>query len=305
MKITILRVTLFVLLAGTVATVPALAGSAVIGSVAGSMNSTIAGQALLPNTTIFSGDSLQVRDGVAVIAVGNNSRVIFGRDTVASFLRDTNEVTVLLSQGNVSMLHPNDGTPVRVKAGDVSVTPAPGFKSLGEVAMLNGSIVVTAKEGAFQVEDHGATKNVAKGQTIVISPKTAQSKGGGAGWGGGNTALEVATLGAAGAAAILGGVAMSRAGDAKTSADSAIAAANAANSTAATAASAASAAGSAASAAASAAAQAQFLAECANDWLQQANYASVDQITGSTCPIYQPGTTTTVSSGDVVRTTGR
>jgi len=295
MKITILRVTLFVLLAGTVATVPALAGSAVIGSVAGSLNSTIAGQALLPNTTIFSGDSLQVRDGVAVIAVGNNSRVIFGRDTVASFLRDTNEVTVLLSQGNVSMLHPNDGTPVRVKAGDVSVTPTAGFKSLGEVAMLNGSIVVTAKEGAFQVEDHGATKNVAKGQTIVISPKTAQSKGGGAGWGGGNTALEVATLGAAGAAAILGGVAMSRAGDAKTSADSAIAAANAANSTAASAAS-------AASAAASAAAQAQFLAECANDWLQQGNYASVDQITGSTCPIYQPGT---VSSGDVVRTTGR
>lgn len=297
MKTTIRRLTLIALLAGLVATVPAFAGSAVIGSVAGSLNSTIAGQALLPNTTIFSGDSLQVRDGVAVIAVGNNSRMIFGRDTVASFLRETNEVTVLLSQGNVSMLHPNDGTPVRVKAGEVSITPAAGFKSLGEVAMLNGSVVVTAKEGAFQVEDHGATKNVAKGQTIVISPKTAQSKGGGgASWGGGNTALEVATLGAAGAAAILGGVAMSRAGDAKTSADSAIAAANAANSTAASAAS-------AASAAASAAAQAQFLAECANDWLQQGNYASVDQITGSTCPIYQPGTT--LSTGDVVRTTGR
>jgi len=292
MKTTILRLTIFALLAGTVATMPALAGSAVIGSVAGSLNSTIAGQALLPNTTIFSGDSLQVRDGVAVIAVGNNSRVIFGRDTVASFLRDTNEVTVLLSQGNVSMLHPNDGTPVRVKAGEVSITPAAGFKSLGEVAMLNGSIVVTAKEGAFQVEDHGATKNVAKGQTIVISPKTAQSKGGGAGWGGGNTALEVATLGAAGAAAILGGVSMSRAGDAKTSADSAIAAANAANSTAASAAS-------AASAAASAAAQAQFLAECANVWLQQGNYASVDQITGSTCPVYQPGTVATSAAVSV------
>jgi hypothetical protein len=259
------------------------------------MNATIGGQSLLPNTTIFSGDSLQVRDGVAVIAVGNNSRVIFGRDTVASFLRDTNEVTVLLSQGNVSLLHPTDGTPVRLKAGDVSITPAPGFKSLGEVAMLNGSVVVTAKEGTLQVEDRGTTKSVPKGQTIVINPKTAQNKGGGAGWGGGSSALEIATLGAAGAAAVLGGVAMSRAGDAKTDAQAATAAANQANSTAASAAS-------AAAAASSAAQQAEFLAECANDWLQQGNYASVDQITGSTCPMYTPGT---MGSGTVVRTTGR
>src|SRR5208337_4372646 len=231
MKNTVLRLTLFALLVGAVATVPALAGSAVIGSVAGSMNATVGGQSLLPNTTIFSGDSLQVRDGVAVIAVGNNSRVIFGRDTIASFLRDTNEVTVLLSQGNVSMLHPNEGTPVRVKAGEISVTPAAGFKTLGEVAMLNGSVVVTAKEGSLQVEDHGATKNVAKGQTIVIGPKTADSKGGGAGWGNtGGTALQVGTLGAAGIGAVLGGVAMSRAGNANTAANEAIAAANAATS---------------------------------------------------------------------------
>src|ERR1035437_6692344 len=191
MKNTVLRLTLFALLMGAVATVPAMAGSAVIGSVAGSMNATVSGQSLLPNTTIFSGDSLQVRDGVAVIAVGNNSRVIFGRDTVASFLRDSNEVTVLLSHGDVSMLQPHDGTPMRVKAGNLSITSAPGFKTLGEVAMLNDAVVVTAKEGALQVEDHGATRNVAKGQTIVITPKTADNHGSGSvGWGSnGNTCL--------------------------------------------------------------------------------------------------------------------
>ena len=61
------------------------------------------------------------------------------------------------------MLHPNDGTPVRVKAGEISITPSAGFKTLGEVAMLNGSLVVSAKEGALQVDDHGATKNVSQG----------------------------------------------------------------------------------------------------------------------------------------------
>src|ERR1019366_7162687 len=164
MKNTVLRLTLFALLMGAVATVPAMAGSAVIGSVAGSMNATVGGQSLLPNTTIFSGDSLQVRDGVAVVAVGNNSRGIFGRNTVASFLRDSNEVTVLLSQGHVSIMQPGNGTRMLVKAGPISIASTPGFKTLGEVAMLNGSVVVTAKEGALQVDNFGQMKDVAKGQ---------------------------------------------------------------------------------------------------------------------------------------------
>jgi hypothetical protein len=268
------------------------------------MNASVGGQSLLPNTTIFSGDSLQVRDGVAVIAVGNNSRVIFGRDTVASFLRDSNEVTVLLSQGNVSMLHPTDGTPVRVKAGEISITPAAGFKTLGEVAMLNGSLVITAKEGSLEVENHGATTNVAKGKTIVITPKTADSKGnGGAGWGTGSSALEIVTLAAAGTGAILAGVAMSRAGKASTnalaadsaaiaatsSANAAISSANAATSAANAANSTATVAASSAAAAAASAAQAQFLAACANDLLRTGNTASVNQIFGgSQCPTYIP-----------------
>jgi len=252
-KSTLLRVALLALLVGTVAAVPALAGSAVVGSVAGSTNASLGGQSLLPNTTIFSGDSLQVKDGVAVIAVGNSNRVVFGRDTAASFLRDPNAVTVVLTRGNVSMLHPNDGTSVRVKAGALSITPAAGFKTLGEVAMLNGSVVVTAKEGALQVDNNGSTKSVAKGQTIVFSPKTADKGGSGAVWGNtGNTVLEVAAVGAAGAGAILAGVAMSRSGDAKNSAQAAVSAANAANSTAA-------AAQASAAAAAASAAEAQFV----------------------------------------------
>ena len=291
MKNTVLRLTLFALLTGAVATVPAMAGSAVIGSVAGSMNATVGGQSLLPNTTIFSGDSLQVRDGVAVIAVGNNSRVIFGRDTVASFLRNSNEVTVLLSQGNVSMLHPTDGSAVRVKVADVSITPAPGFKTLGEVAMLNGTIVVTAKDGALNVEDHGATKNVAKGQTIVLTPRTADNKkAGGAGWGGNsNTAWDVAILGAAGAGAVLAGIAMSRAGSANTNAldavnaaNNATSAANAANSTAAAAEAAATAAGASAS-------QALIYAECVLDLTKSGTYTSPIVLPAGSCPGLIPG----------------
>jgi len=257
-KTTVMRVSLLVLLSCMVATVPALAGSAVVGSVAGSTNATVGGQSLLPNTTIFSGDNLQVRDGVAVVAIGKSGRMVFGRDTVASFQRDASEVTVLLSQGNVSVFHPGEGTAVRVKAGDVFVAPTTGFKSLGEVAMLNGSVVVTAKEGSLQVDNHGATKTVAKGQTIVIAPKTADKKSGGGGWGGGNTALEVAAVGAAVTAAILAGLSVERADNATTAANAAVTAANTANTTA-------QAAASAAATAATNSANALFLAECTYD----------------------------------------
>jgi len=273
------------LLLAMIALLPVLAGSAVVGSVAGSMNATVGGQALLPNTTIFSGDSVQVRDGVAVLAVSSTNRMVLGRDTLASFLRDNNAVTVLLSQGNVSVFHASDGAPVEVKAGAVSVAPAKGFKTLGEVAMLNGSVVISAKEGTLDVNDHGAVKKVTKGQTIVIAPKAKNSGKGGAqgGWGGGgSTALEVAAVGAGGAAAILAGVAISKADDATTAGNNATSAANAATSAANTA-------NSTATTAASNAASAQLYAGCTYNFVVTGTPDSpFVPPSGETCPSFPP-----------------
>ncbi len=252
----IVRLSLCLILLGLVAAVPVFAGSAVVGSVAGSMNATVGGQTLLPNTTLFSGDSLQVKDGVAVVALGSASRIVLGRDTVASFLRDSNEVTVLLGQGNVSVFHDADGMPVRMKIGDVSVVPVSGFKTLGEVAMLNGAIVVTAKEGMLRVEGNGPAINVAKGKTITVVPEANAPQGGGKAPGGvgrccgGSDVWAIAATAVAGGALIFAAVAESRAGTAENNASAATAAANSATS----AANAATAAASSAAAAASAAA---------------------------------------------------
>ena len=264
----IARFSLYLILLGLVAVLPAFAGSAIVGSVAGSMNATVGGQTLLPNTTLFSGDSLQVKDGVAVVALGSTSRMVFGHDTVASFLRDSNEVTVLLGQGNVSVFHSADGMPVRMKIGTVSVVPVSGFKTLGEVALLNGTVVVTAKDGALRVDEgNGQVINVVKGKTIAVTPQRLKAPdaaasagrccGGSANW------VEVAALGAAGTAAILAGVAISRAGDAKTNAANAASAAQTADSDLSGAGAALSAADSAASAAAAAASAAAIAAGCA------------------------------------------
>jgi hypothetical protein len=236
-KKSIARVSLFVLLVAMAASVSAFAGSAIVGSVAGSMNATIGGQALLPNTTVFSGDSLTVKDGAVVVTVGQGSRLVFGRETVASFLRETGEVTVLLGQGNVS-LYTTEGVGLRVKAGVVSVVPAAGYKTLGEVALLNGAVVVTAKEGKLRVEGNGPAVEVVKGKTITVLARSPQG-GAAAGAGGAgmssSTALQVGSVALGGTSSVLSGVAISRAGGAKdaatlanTTAGNAVTAANSA-----------------------------------------------------------------------------
>jgi len=262
----IARFSLYLTLLGLVAVLPAFAGSAIVGSVAGSMNATVGGQTLLPNTTLFSGDSLQVKDGVAVVALGSTSRMVFGHDTVASFLRESDEVTVLLGQGNVSVFHNADGMPVRMKVGTVSVVPVSGFKTLGEVALLNGTVVVTAKDGALRVDEgNGQVVNVVKGKTIAVTPKSkAPDAAASAGrCCGGSNIWDIVATAAGGTAAILAGVALSRAGDARTNAANAANAAEAADSALSGAGSALSAADSAASAAASGAAAAASAASAA------------------------------------------
>jgi hypothetical protein len=228
------QMAMVVLLAAVVA-VPVFAGSAVIGSVAGSKDATVGGQALLPSTTLFSGDSVQVKDGVAVVAMGQGSRMVFGRQTQASFLREGDGVTVMLGEGNVTMYHPTAGVGLKVKAGTVTVSPESGTASQGEVAMLNGLVQVTSKEGTLKVEGNGPAQEVAKGKTITVKAKAAAAPQGGAPAAGapvsGMTGGEIATIAGAGAAGVGAGfsiAARSKASDAANLANQAITAANAA-----------------------------------------------------------------------------
>lgn len=225
-KTTKLFFTLCVTLA--LSAVTSFAASAVVGSVAGGTNATIGGQPLMPNTTLFSGDNLHVRDGAAVVAMGTGSRMVFGRETVASFERGTDDVTVTLGQGNVSMYHPVNGMAMRVKIGDVSVLAEKGYKTLGEVAMVNGAVVVTAKDGMLRVQGPGRTMELTKGNTIEIKPTAAGTPAPGqAGAAGAGTAashlttaqwLTIGSIGAGGASTATGIVSIKKSNDAKTAA---------------------------------------------------------------------------------------
>ena len=257
----------------TLLSVRAFAGSAVVGSVAGSRNATLGGEPLLPSAVVFSGDSLKVGDGATVIALSQGSRLVFGRETEASFLRDGSEVTVLLGQGSVSLYHPEGGAELRVKANGLSIEPARGFKTLGEVAMLDGAVVVTSKEGSLRVEGNGSPVEVAKGRTILIEPKAARAPapqgapaGGGPAGPGSATIISAAALGVGAMGAVVGFASLSRSNDARDSAKTA-------NTTATAAAEAAKAAADAAAAATNLASAAAAVAAAA---LQETNIVGCD-----------------------------
>jgi hypothetical protein len=200
-----LRISLIMLIGVMLASEPVFAASAVVGSVAGSLNASVGGQQLLPNTTVFSGDSLQVKEGAAVVALDNGGRVALGKDTVASFQRNNNVVTVLLTEGDVSIFHPDGQTGVKVQAGGVTVEPVPGFKTLGDVAMANGTVLVSSKDGTLRVSDgSGRMMEVVKGKTIALTPKTARSPqtGGSQKLGGAPAWVDYTILGLAGGALI-------------------------------------------------------------------------------------------------------
>jgi energy-converting hydrogenase Eha subunit H len=74
----IVRLFLCLVVLGWVAALPVFAGSAAVGSVAGTISATVGGQTLVPNTTLFGSDSLQVKGGGAGVAPVSASRIVFG-----------------------------------------------------------------------------------------------------------------------------------------------------------------------------------------------------------------------------------
>jgi len=166
------QILVFLGVMGFTATV-AIGSSAPVGSLVGSKNATLDGQVPLPHTTVLSGDNLQVNDGLAMMTLDQGNRMILGRGTEASFLREADVVTVSLARGNMSLYHPEASRAFRVKVGDVTVVPVKGYRTLGQIVMLNGLLLVTAKDGALQVEKAGTIQEVGKGKTITIATMAA------------------------------------------------------------------------------------------------------------------------------------
>lgn len=235
-------------LLGCVASLPALAGSAVVGAVAANVNATLNGAPILPDTTIISGESLEVKEGVAIVSTGHGGLLTFGRQTTVSFVQEEAGVAVQLSEGTVTVRHPATSRELVIKAGEVAIVPGEGMRTEGEIASLGGTVVVSTQEGVLRVKANGQEVEVGKGKKVTMSTQKAQAapspQGGGAPLGGAalSTGLTVASITASAVTAVLSALEISHLDSATSAANSAASNANQAASSASSAASAASAA---------------------------------------------------------------
>jgi hypothetical protein len=203
----------------------ASANSTIVGVAVASTDSSVSGGALQPGSTILSGDDLRVRNGSALVTMGAGSHMLFGPDTEASFERTANEVTAFVAQGTVTLYQPHsENIHLRLRVDDLSILPAAGFETLGEIAMNGGTLVVTTKEGLLRLEGSGSTMELPKGKWIKLIHRAARSPQAGAASTLGGSATWIAAAGAV-AAAVLGGFALHEASQANDAAKKAEAAA--------------------------------------------------------------------------------
>jgi hypothetical protein len=153
----------------------AAGGPGAVGSLVGSRNATLDGQPPLSHTVLLSGDKLTVNDGLAMVTLDRGNRMVLGEDSEASFFREAKTLTVLMARGKLSLYHPQDGSGLRVKTGDVTVAPVQGGKALGEIAVADGWLVVTVNDGSLKIEKDGTTSEIARGQTMTITTAAAAS----------------------------------------------------------------------------------------------------------------------------------
>ena len=231
------RTLLVLFILGVLASIPAFGGSSVVGAVVAAKNASVRGVALMPGHTLFSGDDLRVEHGMTLVTMGKGSRMVFGRDTVASFERESSEVTALLDRGTVSVYHPMDDlVPLRLEVGNLLIEPAEGFGTLGEVAVTDEGVVIKTTQGLLQVEPEGTGQafQVPKGETVKFVPNlnkvaaASQQQGGAQPHRRRKGGFFWLPAGAAAAGGILAALAVSNAGGANDAANKARAAAGAA-----------------------------------------------------------------------------
>jgi hypothetical protein len=157
------------LVLGSIGSIPLFAGSEVVGSLIGSRDATVDGHPAVPGQTVFGGDRLQVNNGAATVWMGGGSGMVLGRNTAAAFVRESNEVTAVLSHGRARIYYPADHrVALRLKSGNITIVPAKGSSTLAEVAITDQTLTVMTREGSLRLEGNGQTLEVPKGRAIRL-----------------------------------------------------------------------------------------------------------------------------------------
>jgi ferric-dicitrate binding protein FerR (iron transport regulator) len=164
--------------------VPAWSTPAVVGTTAASQSATVRGNALLPGSTVFSGDTIQVgAGGTASIAVTGGTQVRVGPGSQVRLSREKEGTRIEIGRGSASFLVPSDAS-FEARLADATIRSTGKGPTVGVVLVADiRKALIAAEKGELIVRTAHDARSVTlkEGEGVEVSLVPDPQGGGGTG----------------------------------------------------------------------------------------------------------------------------
>ena len=167
----IARQLLATVLVGLMASPAWSATNPVVGTAGPSQAATVHGAGLLPGTTLFSGDTVDVgARGDAALSFGRGSMARLSEETTLRLVKGDNRVAFEVLRGRVAF-RSSEQLPIEARLADASIRSANGLAAVGVLAFRTPKlIVVTAQKGSLLISTAHDAKSLSlrEGESVEM-----------------------------------------------------------------------------------------------------------------------------------------
>lgn len=154
----------------------------VVGTAGPSQAASVRGAGLLPGTTLFNGDTVDVgARGDAALSFGHGSMVRLSEETTLRLEKGDNRVAFELVRGRVAF-RSSEQLPVEAHLADANIHSANGLAAVGVLAFRTPKlVVVTAEKGSLLISTAHDAKSVSlrEGESVEMRLQTQDTGQGG------------------------------------------------------------------------------------------------------------------------------
>jgi hypothetical protein len=162
---------------------PGYGNPAAVGIVQGSNDATLRGTNLIPGTTVYSGDVVQVgENGNAQIALGGNSQLVLAQNSMAELRHSSAKEPIQIDvQNGFARFRSSAASPVIALLGDATIRSANG-DGIGAIKITGAnSALISAEQGSLVVTpaNTSTATTIPQGMvlTVTMQPDSPQQSG--------------------------------------------------------------------------------------------------------------------------------
>lgn len=156
--------------------IPVWCSPTVVGTTAASQSATVRGSALLPGSTIFSGDTIQVgTKGTASIALTGGAQVRVGPESQVRLSREGEKALLEIGRGSASFRVTSD-MPFEARLADATIRGTGSGPAVGVILMQDAQkVLIAAEKGELVVstahDSRSMTLKEGEGVEVTLAPE--------------------------------------------------------------------------------------------------------------------------------------